>query len=70
MTHLIPVLYLMTSALRRRLGPTEAPAPDPIDHPLLRRMSERELADLPFPRPSAGSAEAVPQGTAPGSCVT
>jgi hypothetical protein len=53
MTHLIPVLHLMTSALRRRLLPPKgAPGPDPIDHPLLRRMSERELADLPFPRPS------------------
>lgn len=51
MTHLIPVLHLMTDALRRRLGPpTEAPAPDPLDHPALRRMSLRELADLPLPR--------------------
>jgi hypothetical protein len=28
------------------------PSPiDPIDHPDLRRMTVRELADLPFPRP-------------------
>ncbi|WP_157973638.1 hypothetical protein [Tropicimonas sp. IMCC34043] len=27
------------------------PGPDPIDHPVLRRMSPRELADLPMPRP-------------------
>jgi hypothetical protein len=27
------------------------PSPsDPIDHPDLRRMTQRELADLPFPR--------------------
>ncbi|SIO33094.1 hypothetical protein [Vannielia litorea] len=27
------------------------PAPDPIDHPALRRLSPRDLADLPLPRP-------------------
>jgi hypothetical protein len=53
MTHLIPVLHLMTDALRRHLGPSEVPAPDPLDHPALRRMSPRELADLPVPRPGA-----------------
>ncbi|EYD78010.1 hypothetical protein Rumeso_00347 [Rubellimicrobium mesophilum DSM 19309] len=51
MTHLIPVLHFMTDALRRRLGPAEAPAAEPLDHPALRRMSPRELADLPLPRP-------------------
>ena len=51
MTHLIPVLHFMTDALRRRLGSTEVPAPDPLDHPALRRMSARDLADLPMPRP-------------------
>ena len=51
MTHLIPVLHFMTDALRRRLGSIEVPAPDPLDHPALRRMSVRDLADLPVPRP-------------------
>ena len=50
MTHLIPALHFMTEALRRRLAPREVPAPDVIDHPDLRRMSPRELADLPLPR--------------------
>jgi len=50
MTHLIPVLNLMTDALRRRLAPIGAPASDPLDHPALRGMSLRELADLPVPR--------------------
>jgi hypothetical protein len=59
MTHLIPVLHLMTEALRRRLGQTEVPAPDPLDHPALRRMSPRELADLPVPRPEGAEAESV-----------
>jgi len=27
------------------------PQPDPGDHPALRPLSTRELADLPFPRP-------------------
>lgn len=59
MTTRIPVLHFMTEALRRRLSPGEAPAPDPLDHPDLRRMSLRELADLPMPRPAAEDA-AVP----------
>ena len=51
MTHFLPVLHLMTSALRRHLDPPdEVPAGDPGDHPALRRLSPRELADLPFPR--------------------
>lgn len=55
MTQFIPVLHLMTSALRRRLGPVAgAPAADPGDDPALRGLSPRELADLPFPRPGAG----------------
>ena len=56
MTHFLPVLHLMTEALRRRLLLPEAPVPDPIDHPALRRMSSRELADLPLPRPLAEEA--------------
>ena len=56
MTHLIPVLHLMTDALRRRLGSTGAPAPDPLDHPALRGMSLREIADLPVPRPAGPGA--------------
>lgn len=27
---------------------------DPLDHPDILRMSQRELADLPMPRPAAG----------------
>ena len=57
MTHLLPVLHFMTEALRRRLALGEVPAPDPLDHPDLRRMSLRELADLPVPRP--GGEESV-----------
>lgn len=61
MTHLLPVLRLMTDALHRRLGPqVEAPVPDPLDHPALRRMSPRELADLPLPR--HGPADALEAG--------
>jgi hypothetical protein len=30
--------------------------PDPIDHPALARMSARDLADLPMPRPVASAA--------------
>lgn len=57
MIHLIPVLHLMTDALRRRLGSAGTPAPDPLDHPALRRMSLRELADLPVPRPEGPGSE-------------
>lgn len=70
MTYFLPVLHLMTSALRRHLDPPDGvPAQDPIrhpflrdrrpepeadpgDHPALRRLSPRELADLPFSRPA------------------
>ena len=55
MTHFLPVLHLMTSALRRHLDSDEVPVGDPGDHPALRRLPPRELADLPFPR-SAGQA--------------
>lgn len=52
MAHFIPRWPAMRSLLRRRLATrTEASAPDPIDHPALRHLSPRELADLPFPRP-------------------
>ncbi len=35
----------------RRACPLLAPvAPDPIDHPDLRRMCPRDLADMPLPR--------------------
>lgn len=27
-------------------------AADPLDHPVLKAMTARELADVPFPRPS------------------
>lgn len=30
--------------------------PDPIDHPALARMSPRDLADLPMPRPTVEAA--------------
>ncbi len=60
MTHLFPVLHFMTDAVSRHLGPAQVPAPDPFDHPALRRMSLRELADLPAPRPSAVD-EATPR---------
>ena len=66
MIHLIPVLHLMTDALRRHLGPSEVPAPDPLDHPALRRMSPRELADLPVPR--LGAAGAPGEGGAGPAC--
>lgn len=77
MTHFLPVLHLMTSALRRRLAPgggvpapdavlspfrrgdgpsADAPGADPGDHPALRALSPRELADLPFPRPAGQAA--------------
>ena len=62
------LLPLMTSVLRRLLDlsdrvPAQDPfasdqwvaAEDPGDHPALRGLSPRELADLPFPR-SAGQA--------------
>ena len=57
MTRFLPVLNVVTLALRRRLGPAdEPPAPEPLDHPALRGLSPRELADLPLPRPAAGEA--------------
>ena len=28
----------------------EPNVPDPIDHPAIKRMTQRELADLPLPR--------------------
>ncbi|HEX9858717.1 MAG TPA: hypothetical protein VGA75_10195 [Paracoccaceae bacterium] len=37
--------------LLRRIGRARAMIPDPIDHPDIRAMTLRELADLPFPRP-------------------
>jgi hypothetical protein len=39
----------------RRLGETDCDSPDvwrdPLSHPALRSMSERQLADLPFSAP-------------------
>lgn len=64
MSHFVPVLHLMTDALRRHLGPVEGPAPDPLDHPALRGMSLRDLADLPLPRPQASAAEGGDVGPA------
>ena len=44
-------LWLFLRSVARGHRPPPAPvAPDPIDHPDLRRMSPRDLADLPFPR--------------------
>lgn len=37
--------------LFRRIGRGREMIPDPIDHPDIRSMTLRELADLPFPRP-------------------
>lgn len=42
----------MLDLLRRLFPPLPRPDPaDPLDHPALRAMSPRELADLPLPRP-------------------
>lgn len=38
------------SILRKIFRLSEPISTDPIDHPDLRRMTSRELADLPFPR--------------------
>ena len=54
MTRLIPLLHLMTHVLRRHLTPPEVPARDPLDPAALRRMSPRDLADLPEPRRQVG----------------
>ncbi|NDV02115.1 hypothetical protein [Pseudoroseicyclus tamaricis] len=42
----------MTRRFLRRLFPPPAPPepPGPLDHPMFRAMSRRELADLPLPR--------------------
>ncbi|MGH1369646.1 MAG: hypothetical protein ACRBCL_13620 [Maritimibacter sp.] len=45
MTHFLP--RLLRPLPVRRLQP-----PDPLDHPDVSRMSPRELADLPSPRPA------------------
>jgi hypothetical protein len=39
------------SAATRDLFTEARTAGDPLDHPALRAMSARELADIPFPRP-------------------
>ena len=46
-------LSSMAAAVARQFAPTDPLDYDCIDHPLLQGMSLRELADLPFPRPSA-----------------
>jgi hypothetical protein len=57
MTSIRSALHSMTLSLRRRLRPVEEPpASDPFDHPAIRRMSFRELADLPLPRPTGAQA--------------
>ena len=67
MTHLLPILDLMTEALRRRLAlrdgaPGPEAWPDAWDEPAIRRMSPRELADLPWPAPAPRQGEAVALG--------
>jgi hypothetical protein len=47
-------------SVARRLGETEADGcsnihRDPLAHPALQAMTSRELADLPFPRPTQTS---------------
>jgi hypothetical protein len=42
-----------------RSAPRLASPRDPIDHPALRAMSLRELADLPMPRPSMPPSESA-----------
>lgn len=57
MPHLSLLLDALARFARRSFvhsgpnAPTEAS--DPLDHPAVRRMSLRELADLPLPRPCA-----------------
>lgn len=36
--------------MKRFFGLREQNVPDPIDHPAIKRMTQRELADLPLPR--------------------
>lgn len=63
MTHFLSVLDLMTSALRRRLAILdEAPPAEPLDHPDLGRLSLRDLADLPLPRPEPRQSSAATLG--------
>ena len=40
---------MLTELFRRTRA---APPTEPLDHPVLRAMSLRELADLPIPRPA------------------
>ena len=39
--------------------------PDVLDHPDLRRMTLRELADLPLPRPAFGQSDDAKTGAGP-----
>ena len=53
--------YLISSLWSRSVQLCErCERPDDIDHPALRAMSPRELADLPFPRDRATDAEGGP----------
>lgn len=55
MPSLLARLRLIARLVRRRPGSVAgATGPDPLDHPLVRRMTARELADLPLPRDAAG----------------
>jgi hypothetical protein len=54
------ILSILHGLFERPPRPPEI-APDPLDHPDIRRMSLRELADLPLhPSCHAGAAERVP----------
>lgn len=51
---------------RRLKAAITVPSPDPIDHPAIRRMSLRELADLPFPRADSPFGTRADEGSRPG----
>lgn len=50
----IPSLLDLLARLLHPGTPGGATSPDPVDHPAIRRMDMRELADLPLPKPTAG----------------
>lgn len=62
MLPLLPPARFITDLLRRRLDPAVGAPEEALDHPDLRRMSPRELADLPLPRPVLPRADALGEG--------
>ncbi|MDQ0395349.1 hypothetical protein [Labrys monachus] len=53
----MPILRILDAlGLRRKRRPPDRPVPpEPLDHPSLRAMTPRQLADLPIDRPPAGN---------------